>query len=246
MSEKKVVRRNVAIALGIVCILLIAGIGGAMAYYSMVINDKNTAYDTYASSHSHTNSGFNTLNETYQDYFGTHSHTNSEYDSLNITYQNYVATHSHTNAEYDAYVANHHYTDAEYNSLNATYQDYMTSHHHTDAEYNNLSDIVNLAKSTVWVDDQTISQPAHSYTPWTVSASYAGYVSVWVQTSTTTNTYVRVIWSAYGINYDQQITVGTGGTAVFPILPCSNIEIRVGNVNLLTGATETVTITYHY
>jgi hypothetical protein len=114
MSEKKVVRRNVAIALGIVCILLIAGIGGAMAYYTMVINDKNTAYDNYASSHSHTNSGFNTLNQTYQDY---------------------LATHSHSNVEYDAYVANHHYTDAEYNSLNATYQDYLATHSHTNSEY---------------------------------------------------------------------------------------------------------------
>jgi hypothetical protein len=146
MSEKKVVRRSVAIALGIVCILLIAGIGGTTAYYSMVINDKNTAYDNYASSHSHTNSGFNTLNETYQDYVSSHIHSNSDYDSLNITYQNYVATHSHTNAEYDAllfeynsYVANHHYTDAEYDSLNATYQDYIASHHHTDAEYNSLT-----------------------------------------------------------------------------------------------------------
>jgi len=177
---------------------------------------------------------YTNLNTTYQGYVSVHSHSNLDYDSLNFdydllntTYQNYVATHSHSNAEYDAYVANH---------------------HHTDAEYNNLSDIVNLVKSTVWVDDQTISQPAHSYTTWTpvFSASYAGYVSVWVQTSTTTNTYVQVIYSAYGVNYDQQITVGTGGTAVFPILPCLDIEIRVGNVNLLTGATETVTITYHY
>lgn len=239
MSEKKVVRRSVAIALGIVCILLIAGIGGAMAYYTMVINDKNTAYDNYASSHSHTNSEFNTLNQTYQDYFGTHSHTNSEYDLLQSTYNNYVSTHNHTNAEYNGlqtnftnYVGNHSYTNEQYTNL----QNQVTD----------LNDTVNLAKSIVWVNDQTISQPAHSYTGWTFSANYAGYVSVWVQTSTTTNTYVRVIWSAYGINYDQQITVGTGGTAVFPILPCSDIEIRVGNVNLLTGATETVTITYYY
>lgn len=115
-------------------------------------------------------------------------------------------------------------------------------------QVNDLTNIVNLAKSTVWIDDQTISQPAGSYTYWTpaFSASYAGYISVWVQSSTTTNTYVRVIYSAYGVNYDNQIGVGTGGTAVFPILPCSSVEIRVGNSNLLSGATETVTITYHY
>jgi len=208
MNEQKVkvTGRNVAIALGIICIILAVGLVGSMVNYTMVTNNKDA---------------------TYRDYTWSHSHSNSDYDSLHNAYQNYVATHSYSNAEYDAYVANHHYTDAEYNYL---------------------GDIVNLAKSSVWVDDETISQPASSYTTWTptFSASYAGYVSVWVQTSTTTNTYVRVIYSAYGVNYDHQIGVGTGGTAVFPVLPSSTIEIRVGNSNLFSGATETVTITFHY
>ena len=43
---RRVVGRNVAIALGIVCILLIAGLGGAMAYYTMTINDKNSKIDS--------------------------------------------------------------------------------------------------------------------------------------------------------------------------------------------------------
>jgi hypothetical protein len=110
---------------------------------------------------------------------------------------------------------------------------------------NQLQDIVNLAKSTTWVNSQTVSQPANSYSNWTVSASYAGYVSVCVQSSTTDTTYVRVIYSSHGVNYDNQISVGVSGTAVFPILPAS-IEIRVGNTDLLNGATETVTITYYY
>jgi len=206
MSEKKVVGRTVAIALGIICILLIAGLGGAMAYYTMIINDKNTTYDSYVSNH---------------------THTNSEYD-------NYVGNHSHTDSEYNSYVNTHHHTDSEYDSL--------------QNQANDLNRIINLEKSTVWVDDQTISQPASSYTYWksAFSASYAGYVSVYVQTSTTDKTYVRVIYSAYSVNFDQQIGVGTGGTVVFPLLPCSSIEIRVGNTNLINGATETVTITYYY
>jgi predicted PurR-regulated permease PerM len=162
MSERKVVVRNVAIALGIICIILVVGLIVAVANYTSIIKGKD---DTIAS------------------------------------LQNQVS---------------------------------------------DLNSIINLEKSTVWVNDQTVSQPASSYTYWTVSADYAGYISVQVQTSTTTNTYVRVIWSAYGVNYDHQITVGTSGTAVFPVLPCSNIEIRVGNSNIVNGATETVTITYHY
>jgi hypothetical protein len=115
-----------------------------------------------------------------------------------------------------------------------------------NAQISNLTNIVNLAKSTVWVNNQTITQPSYHYTSWTKSASYAGYVSVNVQSSTTSNTYVEVIWSAYSGGYDNRTTVGASGTAVFPVLPSSTIEIRVGNTNLLNGATETVTVTYYY
>jgi predicted PurR-regulated permease PerM len=128
----------------------------------------------------------------------------------------------------------------------AIYDSYIANHHHTDEEYNDLNDIVNLAKSTTWIDHHTISQPASSYTYWTFSANYAGYVSVQVHSSTTDNTYVRVIYSSHGVNYDNQIIVGASGTAVFPLLPSSSIEIRVGNSNWLNGATETVTIVYCY
>jgi len=206
MSEKKVVGRTVAIALGIICITLIAGLAGAIAYYTTIINDKNTTYDSYVSNH---------------------THTNSEYD-------NYVGNHSHTDSEYNGYVNTHHHTDSEYDSL--------------QNQVNDLNSIINLEKSTVWIDDQTISQPASSYTSWepTFSAPYAGYVSVWVQTSTTDKTYVRVIWSSHGIDFNQQVSVGASGTALFPVLPSSSIEIRVGNTNLFNGATETVTITYYY
>jgi hypothetical protein len=41
-KSKKMVSRSVAIALGIVCILLIAGLGGAMVYYTMIVNDKTS------------------------------------------------------------------------------------------------------------------------------------------------------------------------------------------------------------
>jgi predicted PurR-regulated permease PerM len=38
---KKLVSRNVAIALGIICIILVVGVVGAFAYYMPMINDKN-------------------------------------------------------------------------------------------------------------------------------------------------------------------------------------------------------------
>jgi len=113
------------------------------------------------------------------------------------------------------------------------------------SQKNQFQDIVNLAKSTIWIKSQTVSQTANSYIYWTLSADYAGYVSVTIESSTSSKVYVRIIYSSHGVNYDNQITVGRSGTAVFPILPAS-IEIRVGNKNFLDGATETVTITYYY
>lgn len=100
-SEKKVVRRSVAIALGITCILLIAGIGGAMAYFTIQINNKDTTYNNYALFHSHTDSEFNQLNGTYLAYLGLHSHTDSEYDSLQSAYNGYVLNHHYLDSDYD-------------------------------------------------------------------------------------------------------------------------------------------------
>jgi nitrate reductase NapE component len=178
-KPKKMVARNVAIALGIICIVLVVGLVGAFAYYA------------------------------------------SQISSLN-------------------------------------------------SEVGNLTYIASLDKSTVWVNDTTVTQTASNYTSWSFSADYAGYVSVNVQSSTTNNTYVRVIYSAYSINYDNTITVGTSGTASFPVLfaplafmtpsippgtpprsfPYSigytSIELRAGNTNTVGNATETVTITYYY
>jgi len=106
--------------------------------------------------------------------------------------------------------------------------------------------IVNLEKSETWVSRQTVSQPAGGYYYWSFTVRYAGYIVVTVHSSTTDNTYVRVMWSSYGIIYDKTVNVGASGTAVFPVLPCSRVEIRVGNTNLVSGATETVSITYYY
>ena len=42
MSEKKMVRRSVAIVLGIACIILAVGLVGAFAYYVPMVNDRNS------------------------------------------------------------------------------------------------------------------------------------------------------------------------------------------------------------
>jgi hypothetical protein len=74
------------------------------------------------------------------------------------------------------------------------------------------------------------------------------YLSINVESSTTTSAYVRVIWSSHGISFDQQVTVGSGGTALFPVLPTSKIELIVGNTGPSGGTyqNQTITVTFYY
>jgi tRNA(His) 5'-end guanylyltransferase len=113
------------------------------------------------------------------------------------------------------------------------------------ARVQELEDIVSLRKSETWISLPTVSEPANSYVYWTLYTNYPGYVVVTIHTSTTTNNYVEVIWSAYGINYDQRVDLSPRGSAAFPVLP-ADVEIRVGNTNWFSGATQTVSIAYYY
>lgn len=168
VKEKKVVSRTVAIALGILCIFLIAWIGGTVAYFSMMVKDND---DTISSQV-------------------------SQISDL----QNQVS---------------------------------------------DLNGALNMSKSIVWISSQTVSSPYNSYYSWVpLRVTCAGYVSVTVESSTSNDTYVHVIYSAYGVNYDQWRAVGPGGTFVFPVLPTSSLGIYVGASN--ASSTVTVTITYYY
>ena len=70
-----------------------------------------------------------------------------------------------------------------------------------------------------------------------------GFITVQA-TSTSNTTYVETIYSAYGVNFDQNVTIGTSGTAVFPVLP-STINVLLGNTDP-NGNNSTVTINYYY
>ena len=70
MSEKKVVNRNLAVVLGIIAIILLGGLVGAMVNYTTVINNKDATYRDNTSTHSHSSSEYNSLNS---EYYGHHT-----------------------------------------------------------------------------------------------------------------------------------------------------------------------------
>lgn len=79
-----------------------------------------------------------------------------------------------------------------------------------------------------------------------MSADYAGYIDVYVQTASSTNTYVTVIWSVDGVSYSDTQTVGDPGSAHFVVLPTYPIKVEIGNTDLINGNSVTLSIYYYY
>jgi hypothetical protein len=208
-GTKKIVGKNVAIALGIICILLVSGLGGAIAYYTMTINNKNATYDSYVSSHSHSNSDYDSLNSQVGNLQNQNGNLQTWLNG-NETLLNQAQT----------------WLDGNETLLNQTQANNTNLQNQNTDLTTEMKFIVNpflfsilLLNESRVLYNQTISQPADSYTDIPFLAWDAGYFSVNVTSSTTDTTYVEVFYSAHGINYNNTITVGTNGTAVFPFVP---------------------------
>jgi uncharacterized coiled-coil protein SlyX len=206
-SQKKVVGRTVAIVLGMVCIVLVAGLVGAIAVYTPMVNNLE----------SQTAEKDNTI-----------SSLNSQISALNSSLNQISSSTSSK--------------DSQIAALNSQVAD-------LNSQISSLMNILYLNASAFLVYNQGVTQdpnasttvfPPDEQTP----LYYAGYVYVTVQSSSNT-TYVEVIYFSYGVNYDNSVTVGTAGAAVFPVLP-GQILIIVGNTDLETSVTATVTATYYY
>jgi hypothetical protein len=105
--------------------------------------------------------------------------------------------------------------------------------------------LLSLNESAVIVSNEDVQlNPNTNSTIWNDVALYAGYVIVQAQTTSST-TYAQVVYSAYGVNYDEAIIVGTSGAAAFPVLP-GTIEIRIGNSETVDLVNGTVSAAYYY
>lgn len=222
------VRRDVAVALGIVCILLIAALGGAMVYYTITINDKNNQ--------------INSINAELAAITGNYTSTNvtETINQLNANIANLTNENNHLQAWLTSnitaatnYADDHGYTNEQYQNL--------------QNQVNGLNDIIDLKESTGWIN-QTISNSAGHIVTWkpSTSISYAGYVLVQVKSLTgNNNTFVEMAFSATNYNADVRQLVGTSGTVVFPILPTTNLEVNFGTSDG-SAASENVIMIYYY
>lgn len=135
------------------------------------------------------------------------------------------------------YVAQIAYLNSQLSDLNDT----LTI---LSSDYSSLQKIAQLGISEVWYDN-SFSQDANvSTTLGTSQVNYAGYVLVQATASANT-TFAQILYSFGGIDLDFNQTIGTSGTALFPLLP-GEIEIRMGNINQPNTNNVTATITHYY
>lgn len=105
--------------------------------------------------------------------------------------------------------------------------------------------IITLQASGLLINGAGFSQNANESTQMFFSPlEYAGYIAVNVVSNSST-TYIQVIYDSFGVNFNQQISVGESGVASFPILP-GIVEILVGNEEIASSVAGTVTINYVY
>lgn len=115
-----------------------------------------------------------------------------------------------------------------------------------DAQLRELQSIVNLEKEEIIIKDLAVNQAANNYTQITYREfPYSGYLIV-SGTSTTDNAWVKLDYDFNGKMYSFTQTLGNSGELFFSIPKTNAAAIYVGNNNLFAGATETITIVYHY
>ncbi len=252
MGEKKLAGRNIVVVLEILCVLLLISAVGAVLYlnnYVSTHSNNNSDYSSLVSQIAATNVTISNLNSQLSTLQTEIASNNTQLTDLNKQLSNLQIQTA--NAKSNLETMENYYNSLMYviNTENHDLSVKLTTANTQIAslqnQVNELNAIVNLGVSTVWVNNQTVSQPAGSFTTWSEPASYAGYVSITVSSSNS-NTFARVAYSSHGVNYNVQTNVGTSGIAYFPILPASNITIAVGN-ELPSGiATENITIIYYY
>jgi hypothetical protein len=78
--------------------------------------------------------------------------------------------------------------------------------------------------------------------------SYAGCIVVQISSNGWPNDTIEVKYSFQSLNYDEKTPFDFGITAIFPVLPSSDLKVfAFTQANVLTGPAEAdITITYYY
>ena len=103
---------------------------------------------------------------------------------------------------------------------------------------------LNLELTALLFDD-SFTQDANATTEvWTNIVETAGYITIEAQ-ATANTTYAEILFVMGETNFNYNQTIGTSGTAIFPVLP-GTVQIKIGNINQATSNNVNATIRYYY
>jgi len=120
------------------------------------------------------------------------------------------------------------------------------------AQITNLTEIIKLGKSEVLIDDYFENVAAGSFISLNRTVDYAGYIKFeqisGVSSTETGEIYVQVVWSRGDlVFYNERMVVGEDIFFRFPVLPTSNLEVRIGYDDPSNGTANIMaTVVYVY
>ena len=116
----------------------------------------------------------------------------------------------------------------------------------------NLTEIIELSKTESWIDEYFDNVTAGTYISWNRTIDYPGYIKFdrfgGGSTTETGEIYAQVIWSTNNrVYFDEKKIFEKDLHFRFPVLPTSNLEIRVGYDDPQNGtANIIVAVSYVY
>lgn len=216
IKPRKMVSRSVAIALGVVCIILVASLGAVLYLAYAPASAIQTTFNNYKETHTNSDSDYNSLYWNYSSYASTHRHNTSEYDSLNTQNADLVNVNSNLQNQVD----NMHIWGTQNSTILAN------------------NEIIPLYPYTFSFSFQ------NSFSNGYVSVRISPTLSTYSNNISINATFIYT--SNNGTDYTYQTLMGIDGIAIFPVLPTSQITVHIGTSNIVTYYNANVTITYYY
>jgi hypothetical protein len=129
-------------------------------------------------------------------------------------------------------------------SLEQQITEYNSSLAELNTAYTNLQSIVQLRDTGTLYTGSFNQTASTNSTLYEDTVNYAGYVIV-TATSNSSTTFVSVGYTFASTNFNYNQTLGTSGTAIFPVLP-STLQIIIGNRDSTDVNSVNATAVYHY
>jgi hypothetical protein len=225
-KPKRFIRRSVTMTLGIICILLIASMGGTLAYYTMIIHDKDSELAS-------ANTAISQLNTNVTNLQNQDKQLQMWLDGNETTLNHTQANNTNLQDEIDSLNSNVTKLQNELNNFHITENSTVWLNGSTES---------GSSVGTLWV----FYAPYAGYVLIQASTnSNSTYLTLLLLESTqaTDPNYTSPYAQPPPYYPPEKISVGFGRTIVVPVPPSTNIIVGFESIVLVK---ETITMTYYY